>query len=273
MNDNTIENGQNTRIYTTAISKGAAMLDETRRLLSHWQPEEPLEQFAKRVQEEGLLGNATAYRTRDVVKRVFAQRFLKPTDKPARVLKAVMESGLSVRTFNEMLFLFSARQDPLIYDYTIDGYWTTARRGRAALDPSMVVTFLSEAELDGRLENKWSDNVSIRIGRCVVGMLRDVGFLRERARGKREIVEYRMSDEGAALLARVLHEEGVTDSALSEHPDWALFGMKPGDVLARLDSLGEYRGLIVQHAGSVVRLTWYINSMEELINVLSGKTV
>lgn len=249
------------------------MLDETRRLLKHWQPDEPLDEFARRVHTEGLLGNATAYRTRDIVKRVFAPRFLKPTDLPARILKAVMESSLPARTFNEMLFLFSARQDPLVYDYTVEGYWKAVRRGRNSIDTDQVVTFLTRAELDGRLENKWSENVTVRIGRCVVGMLRDIGYLRERNRGRREIVEYRMSDEGAALMARILHEEGVNDSTLCEHPDWALFGMKPGEVLAFLDSLGEHRGLVVQQAGSVVRLTWYINSLEELINVLSEKTV
>ena len=60
------------RKYSVAISKGAGMIEETRHLLEHWRPDEPLDDFARRVQEEGLLGNSTAYRTRDVVRRVFA---------------------------------------------------------------------------------------------------------------------------------------------------------------------------------------------------------
>ena len=232
-----------------------------------------MDEFAKRVHEEGLLGNATAYRTRDVVTRVFAPRFLRPTNRPAQILKAVTESDLPVRTFNEMVFLFAARQDPLIYDFTVDVYWPAVRRGRTVLDTDQVLSFLSDAALDGRLKNIWSENVSVRIARCVLGMLRDIGFLRERSRSRREIVEYRMSDEGAAILARELSENGVTDSALSEHPDWTLFGMNSREVMARLNNFGEHRGLIVQQAGSVVSLTWCVNSMEELINVLSGKPV
>ena len=69
-------------------------------------------------------------------------------------------------------------------------------------------------------------------------------------------------------MARELHEAGVTDSTLSEHPDWALFGLNPAEVLARLDSLGEHKGVIVQQAGSVVRLTWFVNSIKELVNAL-----
>lgn len=260
------------RLYTTAISKGAAMLDETRRLLKYWQPEESLDEFAKKVHEHGLLGNATAYRTRDIVRRVFAPRFLRPTDKPAAILQVVLESGLSARTFNELVFLFTARQDPLVYDFTVSGFWPAVRRGRFVLDTDEVITFLSEAAMDGRLKNTWSDNVSVRIARCVIGLLRDIGYLRERGR-RREIVEYRMTDEGVAILARELHEAGVTDSTLSEHPDWALFGLNPAEVLARLDSLGEHKGVIVQQAGSVVRLTWFVNSIKELVNVLSRKPV
>lgn len=257
------------RQYTTAISKGAGMVDETRRLLEHWIPGESLDGFTRRVQDQGLLGNATAYRTRDVVRRVFALRYLKPNDKPARILQRVLSSGLPGRVFTELLFLFTARQDPLVYEFTIREYWPAARRGRNIMGTDPMLSFLSEAHYDGRLDNLWSENVSVRIARCVLGLLRDVGFLREVTRGRREIVNYHMSDEGAALLAKELQESGVTDSSLCAHPDWALFGMTESEVLERLDGLGEHRGVIVQRAGSVVHYTWAVNSIEELIDVLA----
>ena len=132
-----------------------------------------------------------------------------------------------------------------------------------------MLSFLSEAHYDGRLENQWSENVSIRIARCVLGLLRDVGFLRESVRGRKEIVDYRTSDEALALLARELHESGITDSSLCNHPDWELFGMSPTEVVERLDRLGEHRGVIVQRAGSVVHFTWVVKSIEELVDVLA----
>lgn len=257
------------RKYTTAISKGAGMVEETRRLLEHWSPAEPLDDFARRVQDEGLLGNATAYRTRDVVRRVFAPRYLRPADKPARILQRILSSGLPGRVFTELLFVFTARQDPLVYDFTVREYWPAVRRGRNVLDTDPMISFLSEARFDGRLDNQWSEKVSVRIARCVLGLLRDVGFLREVVRGRKEIVDYRMSDEGAAVLARELHESGVTDSSLCSHPDWGLFGMAVSEVLERLGALGEDRGMIVQRAGSVVHFTWLVKSVEEMIDVLA----
>ena len=255
--------------YSTAISKGAGMVEETRRLLMHWRPEESLDVFTRRVQEEGILGNATAYRTRDVVRRVFAQRFLKPTDKPARILHQILFSSLPGRVFTELLFVFTARQDPLVYDFTVREYWPAVRRGRSVMDTDPMLSFLSEAYFDGRLENRWSENVSVRIARCVLGLLRDVGFLREVVRGRKEIINYRMSDEGVALLTRELHESGVTDSTVCNHPDWGLFGMTALEIQERLDGMGENRGLIVQRSGSVIHFTWTVKSIEELIDVLS----
>src|SRR6266540_1950284 len=141
------------RQYTTAISKGAGMIGETRRLLQHWHSGESLDDFTRRVQQEGVLGNSTAYRTRDAVTRVFAPRFLKPTDKPARILQKVLSSGLPGRTFTELLFVFAARQDPLVRDFTVREYWPAVRRGRLVMDTDSVVSFLSEAHYDGRLDN------------------------------------------------------------------------------------------------------------------------
>ena len=137
------------------------------------------------------------------------------------------------------------------------------------MDTDPMLSFLSEAHSDGRLDNQWSEKVSVRIARCVLGLLRDVGFLREVVRGRREIVNYRMSDEGAAILARELNEAGVTDSSLCNHPDWGLFGMTPSEAAERLDGIGEHRGVIVQRAGSVVHFTWIVKSIEDLIDVLA----
>ena len=151
--------------------------------------------------------------------------------------------------------------------------WEAARHGRSTLDTDAAVAFLSEAMADGRISPPWSDSVSVRIGRCLLGVLRDVGLLREPSRRRRELVAYRMSNAGVAILTRDLYELGLSDAALCEHPDWSLFGMSRTDVLSRLNELGEAAGLIVQSAGSVVRITWTVESIAELIDVLARHNV
>ncbi|MGB6067053.1 MAG: BrxA family protein [Desulfomonilaceae bacterium] len=257
--------------YTIAICKGAALLGETRTLLNHWIPGEPIDSFAKRVQEQGILGNATAYRTRDIVRRVFYPRFLKPTDEPARILKAILDSGLRFSAFCELLLVFAARKDPLVYDFVVREFWPSVRRGKLYLDVDSVLSFMSEAVFDGRIQDPWSEQVSRKVSRGILGFIRDVGFLREMHRGRREVIDYRMSDEGILILARELHEAGFHNSALCAHDNWRLFGLSEQDLLSRMELLGHDYGLLIQRAGSVVEINWGVSSVQTLIERMSGQ--
>jgi hypothetical protein len=255
--------------YSIAICKGAALLDETQNLLRFWKPGESSEAFAQRALARGVLSSATAYRARDIVKRVFVRRYLTPNDVAARWMKAVLDAGLSRKTYIELLFLFACRCDPLVHDFTVRGYWPACRRNRAGLSNEDVVSFIDDAAEHGRIPKPWSTAVKTKIARGVLGLLRDCGFLRDGRNGQRELSPYHLSDGGLACIARILHDEGYQNAALCGHPDWLLFGMQRDDVAERLDDLGEARGLLVQRAGSVINLTWRVQSMEELLNVLA----
>ncbi len=192
-----------------------------------------------------------------------------PTDDPARRLKKLMDNGLPRKLFSEVLFLYAARADRLLYDFTTEVFWPACRRRRSMLTRDDVMAFIAEATDAGRIAQAWSSKVQVKIARAVLSTLRDVGFLREERRGHREIVSYYLSDEGVAYLAHELHDTGLSDSPMSEHPDWRLFGLDRGRVLGRLDNLAEDQGMLVQRAGSVVRITWRYESVEELIDGLA----
>jgi len=258
------------RRYTIALCKGAALVDEMRTLVQHWTPDKEIGCFVDRVLRDNLLARGTAYRTKDIVRRVFARRLLVPTDAPARHLKRLIDNRLPRRLFVEVLFLYAARADRLLYDFTTEVFWPACRRGRSILTTDDVLAFLAEAIDRGQIEEAWSSNVQVKIARAVLSTLRDVGFLREVQRGQREIVSYYLSDEGVAYLAYELHEAGLSDSAVCEHPDWQLFGLDRGRVLGRLDHLGADKGMLVQQAGSVVGITWKHESVEEMIDDLAG---
>ena len=265
-----LETGMSTdRRYTIALCKGAALVDETRTLVQHWTPGEEIGHFVDRVLHDNVLARVTAYRTKDIVRRVFARRFLLPTDEPACRLKKLMDNGLPRKLFAEILFLYAARADHLLYDFTTEVFWPACRRRRSILTRDDVLAFIAEATDRGRIKQAWSAKVQVKIARGVLSTLRDVGFLREQRRGHREIVSYYVSDECAAYLAYELHETGISDSAMCEHPDWRLFGLDRGRVLGRLDNLAEDKGMLVQQAGSVVRITWHYESVEELIDGLA----
>ena len=146
------------RRYTIVLCKGAALVDETRTLVRHWTPGEEIGHFVDRVLRDNVLARVTAYRTKDIVRRVFARRFLVPTDVPARRLKRILDNGLSRKLFTEVLFLYAARADPLLYDFSTEVFWPACRRRRSTLTRDDVIAFIAEATDRGRTERAWSAN-------------------------------------------------------------------------------------------------------------------
>ena len=98
-----------------------------------------------------------------------------------------------------------------------------------------------------------------------------IGFLRQEKRYQYDYIFYRPGDFTIAYLAYDLHLSGMTDNALVEHSDWGLFGFSRSQVLERLAQIDKKAGMILQQAGSVVRITWLCNDMEGLIRAYFGR--
>lgn len=255
--------------YTIAICKGSALLEETKVLLRAWKPAESSNEFSDRVLREDLLGRMTAYRARDIVRRVFARRYLRPDNRPAVLLKRLLERGQSAQLFSDLCLLYSARNDDLIRDAVTHLYWPALSEGRLRLFPTDVVEFLRQAERDGRTENPWSEQVKIRVASGVLKAMADFGLLDEVSRRRRELVHFRPTDRTIVFLAYELHFAGSTDGGLVDHKDWALFGLSRRDLVSTLDRLSGEGWWLAQVAGSVVRVTWKNASMEEVVDVLT----
>ena len=255
--------------YTNKICKGSALLEETRALLRAWQASESSNAFSERVLREDLLGRMTAYRARDIVRRVFAQRYLRPDNKPALLLKRLLEGGQPGQIFSDLCFLYASRNDDLIRDTVTHLYWPALSEGRLTLAPTHVVEFLRQAEREGRIANPWSEQVKLKVGRGVLKSMADFGLLVEVSRGRRELVHFRPTDRTIAYLAYDLHFSGSTDAGVVTHKDWALFGLTGSDVASTLDRLSGEGWWLAQVAGSIVRITWKYPGMEEVVDALA----
>ena len=255
--------------YTIAICKGSALLEETRALLRAWKPSESSNEFSERVLREDLLGRMTAYRAREIVRRVFARRYLRPDNQPARLLKRLLEGGQPGQLFSDLCLLYSARNDDLIRDAVIHLYWPALSEGRLTLVPTHVVEFLRQAEREGRIEDPWTEQVKLKVARGVLKAMADFGLLVEVSRGRRELVHFWPTDRTIVFLAHDLHFVGSTDAGVVDHKDWALFGLTRRDVASALDRLSGEGWWLAQVAGSVVRITWKHGSMEEVADALA----
>lgn len=258
-----------TRRYSIAVCKGGALLQETKTLLRAWEPGESPADFRERVVREDILGKMTAHRAGDIVGRVFGRRYLRPSNRPALLLKRLLERGHPGPVFSDLCLLYAARADDLMRDAVTRLYWPALAEGRVTISPSYVVEFLREAERDGRLAAPWSENVKLKIARGVLKALTEFGLLKQIGRGKRELIHFHASDGAIAYVAYDLHFEGYTDSALLNAEDWRLFGLRTSDVASALDRLSGAGWWVAQVAGVVVRITWKYRTMEEVVHALS----
>lgn len=255
--------------YTIAVCKGSASLQETKTLLRAWQPSESITDFRDRAIREDLLGRMTAYRAGDIVRRVFAWRFLRPDNRPALLLQRLLNQAQPSQLFSDLCFLYTARNDELIRDVVVKLYWPAASEGRLSLSPLYVVEFLREAELAGRMSEPWSDQVKLKVARGVLKAMTEFGLLREISRGRREIIHFRPADRTIVYLAYDLHFKGATDSSVVRHHDWDLFGLEMSAVTSSIERLSADGWWLAQIAGSVVRITWKYSSMEEVVDAFA----
>jgi hypothetical protein len=255
--------------YTIAICKGSALLEETKALLRAWNATESTNEFCERVLREDLLGRMTAYRAKDIVRRVFARRYLRPNNQPALLLKRLLERGDPGQLFSDLCLLYSAGNDDLIRDAVTSLYWPALSEGRLALFPAYVVEFLRQAERDGKMEDRWSEQVKLKVARGVLKAMAGFGLLVEVGRSRRELVHFRPTDRTIVFLAHELHFAGSTDAGVVYHRDWQVFGLNGRDVASALDRLSGEGSWLAQVAGSVVRITWKRTNMEEVMDALA----
>jgi hypothetical protein len=255
----------NHRYTVTGLIKGTATLDELRILFNAWNPDETPQDFANRVQLDGILTKQTAKRLNDLVLLVFQPWFLAPDNRAARRLKAFNQLGGDRQVFNELVFVYKARSEAVLYDFVKDAFWMASNEGALYLRTRDIEDFLRQAQESDRVEKPWSKSTQRRLAHGVLGALTNIGFLREEKRYQYDYVSYHPTDFTVAYLAYDFHLAALTDGTLVEHPDWGLFGLGRRQVLERLARLDDRAGLIVQEAGSVIRITWMHKDMEGLI--------
>lgn len=256
--------------YTQALAKGGALLPETRSLLRAWRPDESRGEFTERVLRDDVLGRVTAHRVRDLV-RVFTLRFLQPDDTAARHLQRCVEPDAPRQVFSDLVFFYTAQQDDLLRDFTVQRYWPTVRAGALGIRNEDVQRLIAEAHRDGRIRAPWSPEIRRDMAGRVLITLTAFGLLSEDRPSRRAVLPYTPADGSILYLAYLLHGRGVTDAALGEHGDWALFGLEPRDVWNRLEGLVSAGWLIVQRSGQVARISWTYGTVEEMLDVLAGR--
>lgn len=255
------------QLYTTQLSAGLGLLDETRQLLLVYQLGMNASQLHEAALTSGRFPLVTARRLRNIVAECFAPRYMRDPHVAAR-LKSLVDR-FTTAELNQLLFIYTARANLVLADFVREVYWARYSAGRNDLQLEDARTFVANSVREGKTQKPWSETTIKRISSYLMGCCADYGLLTTTGRNQRSIAAYRILPKVAAYLAYDLKFSGLGDNQIVSSSDWDLFGLERADVRDQLKRLSLQGLLIFQAASDVVHIGWTYKNMEELIDVIA----
>lgn len=255
--------------YTTELSKGQGLVDETITLLNIWNSGMSSQELASIAVSQGVLSKATAIRTRDIISRQFTPRYLSDGGRPAHQIKTLLGNGLSVSKIKQLLLIHTARANRIIHDYICEIYWPKYQAAQQGVSKEDARQFIREAVNNGKTVTRWSENMIEKVARYLNGCLFDFGLVEDSTGDIRRMKNYRIEQATALYLVHDIHFSGQNDNAILQNEDWLLFGLEPMDVRYELERVSP-GFFIPQFAGDLLRITWQHNTMEETLHAIAA---
>lgn len=254
--------------YTAALAKGHGIIEETLALLEVWKVGMSAQNLARIAIQEGILRKATAKRTKDLVVRVFAPRYLVNDGRPAKQLKMLINEGINVESIEQLFFIYTARANLVLHDFVREDYWGKYSAGSTEISSADARRFLENAYTMGRLPQRWSEEMTSRIARGLYGCLADFKLCENTKKSSRKMLPFNISSLTSLYLAHELHFTSYSDNGILDHPDWQLFGLEKREVIQELQRVSNDH-FILQFSGELLRISWKYQSMEEAIHAIA----
>jgi hypothetical protein len=252
--------------YTTRLQAGLGLIEETKALLSIYEPYMDVQELHAKSLESGLFPMMSARRLRNVIAECFAPRYMK-TDS-AQYLKPLSLS-LSTSELKQLLLIFTVNANLILYDFIVEVYWKRYSSGRDKLSTDDAKDFVENAVSEGKTQKAWAESTIKRVASYLVGCCADYDLLSSKSSSIRELKTVRINKNTVLFLSYWLHLKGVGDNSIISHKIWKIFGLEPSDVREEFNRLSGYGSLIVQTAGDVSRISWKQESMEDVVDVIT----
>lgn len=246
--------------YTYGLAKGCALIEETLALLSICDERTTRDSLAQYVHETNFLSKCTEQRSQDIVKLVFYPRFMKHNPKVPIWLRTIREKGLMLTHFKQLLFLYTARENAVVYDYIKNNLNELRQDGTGRLPKDDILSFVEIIVEEGLAQ--WGESARKRNAGYIKSVLMDFDMINNR----NEILPYEISNFTLLYLMHELHFAGYSDAAIWNHEDWQLFGMDKYKTLDLIMQQNMKGGYIAQSTGDLITISWNYQSMEEFID-------
>jgi hypothetical protein len=170
---------------------------------------------------------------------------------------------------DKILYYHTALADRLLYDSITEIVLPMHERGLIDIDVGTFQRFLSKWVAEGKSSGNWSETTMVRIAQGLLSALRDFGVLQGEVNKK--IAPIFLPVEAFSYIVFYMKQHQPSGAKILELPDWKLFFLSREGV-ERFLFEAHQRDLLEYHvAGSVTRLTFPANTLEEYANVLAQR--
>jgi bacteriophage exclusion system BrxA-like protein len=253
--------------YSSKIIKAGALIGDTKTLLSHWDVDASVDENINRVRRDNVFGKASRSRVEDILP-IFRNRYL--TEKSVtEALVILVRKKFPTAALERLLYFHSARADKLLHDAVTEILVPLRARGLVDINVKYFQRLLAKWSDEGKTAGHWSEPTITRIAQGLLSALRDFGILQGAVNKK--IAPAYLPIESFAYLVFYLRQNQRSGTKLIEVPDWKLFFLEREGV-ERFLFEAHQRDLLEYHvAGSVTRLTFPAQTLEEYANVLAKR--
>jgi hypothetical protein len=251
-------------IYSSKILKSGAILNETKILLTDWDDLASIQDNFSRFRQSNILGKASRSRVDDIL-HIFRQRYLNEAQ-IAKSLASLIRAKHPADSLNQILYFHTARSDPLIHDFVTELLWQRYQSGRQDISVKDAEIWIGEKISGGLTVRPWSESTIKKSAQGLMSTLRDFGLLHG-SKNKRVDPAYLRVD-AFCYIAYYLGIHQPSGKLLLESEEWRLFFLSTEAVEhlfmeAHQEHLLDYRA-----AGSVVRIIFPCDSLEEYVHVI-----
>lgn len=253
--------------YSSKIIKAGALIGDTKTLLSHWNANESVAENTDRIQRDNVFGKASRSRVEDIL-AIFRQRYL-AEECVTKALVSLVRGKFPASALERILYFHSARADQLLHDAVTEILVPMHERGLVDINVQEFQRSLAKWVAEGKTTGHWSEPTITRIAQGLLSALRDFGILQGAVNKK--IAPSYLPTDAFAYIVFYLKQHQPSGAKLLELPDWKLFFLSREGV-ERFLFEAHQRELLEYHvAGSVTRLTFPANTLEEYANVLAQR--
>jgi hypothetical protein len=258
---------QSSVLYSSKIIKAGALIGDTKTLLSHWDATVSVAENITQVQRDNVFGKASRSRVEDIL-AIFRQRYL-GEESVTKALVTLVRGKFQATALEKIFYFHAARADQLIHDAVTEILVPLHERGLVDINALDFQRSLARWVEEGKTTGHWSEYTITRISQGLLSALRDFGVLQGAAH--KRIAPTFLPIESFAYIAFYLKQRQPSGAKLIEEPDWKLFFLQR-DGVERFLFEAHQRELLEYHvAGSVTRLTFPAETLEEYANALTQR--